>query len=42
MTLFDEVSHQQIFAEAIGAFYPDGNDPATLAILAGARAGAAE
>jgi hypothetical protein len=30
MTLFDEVSHQQIFAEAIGA------------ILAGARAGAAE
>jgi uncharacterized protein (DUF1810 family) len=42
MTLFDEVSHQEIFAEAIGAFYPEGKDPATLAILEGARPGAAE
>jgi uncharacterized protein (DUF1810 family) len=33
MTLFDEVSHQDIFAKAIGAFFPDGKDPATLAIL---------
>jgi hypothetical protein len=41
MTLFDEASHQEIFAEAIGAFYPDGKDPATLAILEGARPGAA-
>jgi uncharacterized protein (DUF1810 family) len=42
MTLFNEVSHQEIFAEAIGAFYPDGKDPATLAILEGARRGTAE
>jgi uncharacterized protein (DUF1810 family) len=42
MTLFDAVSEQEIFAEAIGAFYPDGKDPATLAILEGARPGAAE
>jgi uncharacterized protein (DUF1810 family) len=33
MTLFDAVSKQQIFAEAIAAFYPDGNDRATLEIL---------
>jgi uncharacterized protein (DUF1810 family) len=33
MTLFDTVSQQQIFAEAIGTFYPEGKDPATLAIL---------
>jgi len=42
MTLFDAVSQQEIFAEAIGAFYPDGRDPATLAILGGVRLGAAE
>ena len=33
MTLFDAVSKQKIFAEAIAAFYPDGKDRATLAIL---------
>jgi uncharacterized protein (DUF1810 family) len=33
MTLFDAVSKQEIFAEAIAVFYPDGNDRATLAIL---------
>ena len=33
MTLFDAVSKQEIFAEAIAAFYPDGRDRATLAIL---------
>jgi uncharacterized protein (DUF1810 family) len=33
MTLFDAVSKQKIFAEAIAAFYPDGRDRATLAIL---------
>jgi uncharacterized protein (DUF1810 family) len=33
MTLFDVVSQQEIFAEAITAFYPDGKDRATLAIL---------
>jgi uncharacterized protein (DUF1810 family) len=33
MTLFDAVSEQEIFAEAIGAFYPEGKDRATLAIL---------
>ena len=33
MTLFDAVSKQEIFAEAIAAFYPDGKDCATLAIL---------
>jgi uncharacterized protein (DUF1810 family) len=33
MTLFDAVSKQEIFAEAIAAFYPDGKDRATLAIL---------
>ena len=33
MTLFDSVSKQEIFAEAIAAFYPDGKDRATLAIL---------
>ena len=42
MTLFDAVSQQEIFAEAVAAFYPDGKDPATLAILDGARPGAAE
>jgi uncharacterized protein (DUF1810 family) len=42
MTLFDEVSHQEIFAEAIGAFYLEGKDPATLAILEGVRPGAPE
>jgi uncharacterized protein (DUF1810 family) len=36
MTLFDAVSQQEIFAEAIGTFFPDGKDPATLAILASA------
>lgn len=33
MTLFDAVSKQEIFAEAIAAFYPDGKDHATLEIL---------
>ena len=33
MTLFDAVSTQDIFAEAIRAFYRDGRDPATLEIL---------
>lgn len=33
MTLFDVVSQQGIFAEAIAAFYPDGKDRATLEIL---------
>ena len=33
MTLFDAVSKQEIFAEAIAAFYPDGKDRATLEIL---------
>jgi uncharacterized protein (DUF1810 family) len=33
MTLFDAVSKQEIFAEASAAFYPDGKDCATLAIL---------
>jgi uncharacterized protein (DUF1810 family) len=37
MTLFDAISQQEIFAEAIGTFYPDGKDPATLAILDRAR-----
>ena len=35
MTLFDAVSNQEIFAEAIGTFYSDGRDPATLEILSG-------
>jgi uncharacterized protein (DUF1810 family) len=33
MTLFDAVSRHEIFAEAIGTFYPEGRDPATLDIL---------
>jgi uncharacterized protein (DUF1810 family) len=33
MTLFDAVSTQATFREAIAAFYPDGKDPATLSIL---------
>ena len=33
MTLFDVVSPQEVFAEAIAAFYPDGKDGTTLAIL---------
>lgn len=33
MTLFDAVSKQKIFADAIAAFYPDGKDRATLALL---------
>jgi uncharacterized protein (DUF1810 family) len=40
MTLFDAVSQQEIFAEGIGAFYPDGPDPGTLAILKPGRSGA--
>jgi uncharacterized protein (DUF1810 family) len=28
MTLFDAVSNQEIFAEAIGTFYSEGRDPA--------------
>jgi hypothetical protein len=30
MTLFDGVSKEEIFAEAIATFYPDGKDPATI------------
>src|SRR6202789_651144 len=33
MTLFDAVSKQEIFAEAIAVFYPDVKDRATLEIL---------
>ena len=33
MTLFDALSKQKIFAEAIGTFYPEGPDPSTLRIL---------
>jgi uncharacterized protein (DUF1810 family) len=33
MTLFDAISKQEISAEAIAAFYPDGKDRATLEIL---------
>jgi uncharacterized protein (DUF1810 family) len=33
LTLFDAVSRLELFAEAIGIFYPDGKDPATLDIL---------
>lgn len=33
VTLFDAVSKQEIFAEAIGTFYLDGKDSATLRIL---------
>ena len=33
MTLFDAVSKQEIFAEALGIFYSEGKDPATLEIL---------
>jgi uncharacterized protein (DUF1810 family) len=33
MTLFDAVSTQATFRDAIAAFYPDGKDPATLSIL---------
>jgi uncharacterized protein (DUF1810 family) len=33
LTLFDAVSKLEIFGEAIGIFYPDGKDPATLEIL---------
>ena len=37
MTLFDAVSKQEIFAEAIAAFYSDGKDRATLEILETSR-----
>jgi uncharacterized protein (DUF1810 family) len=33
MTLFDAVSKREVFAEAIGTFYPEGRDPATLDLL---------
>jgi len=33
MTLFDAVSKQKIFAQAIDTFYPAGKDPATIDIL---------
>jgi uncharacterized protein (DUF1810 family) len=33
MTLFDAVSAQEIFAESIAAFFPDGKDRATLELL---------
>jgi hypothetical protein len=42
MTLFGAVPQLEISAEAIGAFYPKGKDPAILAILAGAGASPAE
>jgi uncharacterized protein (DUF1810 family) len=42
MTLFDATSRHEIFAEAIGTFYPDGKDPATLAILKAADPSASE
>jgi uncharacterized protein (DUF1810 family) len=35
MTLFDAVSEQKIFTEAIGTYYPDGRDLRTLALLNG-------
>jgi uncharacterized protein (DUF1810 family) len=35
LTLFDAVSKLEIFAEAIGIYYPHGNDPVTLEILSG-------
>ena len=34
MTLFDAVSNNAIFSEAIAKYYADDKDPATLAILA--------
>ena len=37
MTLFDAVSKQEIFAEAIAAFDPEGKDRATLEILETSR-----
>jgi uncharacterized protein (DUF1810 family) len=37
MTLFDAVSKQEIFAEAIAAFYLEGKDRATLEILETSR-----
>jgi hypothetical protein len=33
MTLIDAVSKLEIFAEAIGMFYPAGKDASTLKIL---------
>jgi uncharacterized protein (DUF1810 family) len=33
MTLFDAVSKLEIFAEAIGIFFPEGKDASTLKIL---------
>lgn len=33
MTLFDAVSQQQLFADAIAKFFPDGSDAMTLTIL---------
>ena len=33
MTLFDAVSKQEVFAEAIATFYPAGKDPATIELL---------
>ncbi len=37
MTLFDAISEQEIFAKALGTFYPEGRDPATLEILSSER-----
>jgi uncharacterized protein (DUF1810 family) len=37
MTLFDAVSKEEIIAEAIAAFYPEGKDRATLEILEPSR-----
>jgi hypothetical protein len=31
--VFDAVSKQEVFAEAIATFYPAGKDPATIEIL---------
>jgi uncharacterized protein (DUF1810 family) len=32
-SMFDAVSKQEIFAEAIATFYPAGKDPATIELL---------
>jgi uncharacterized protein (DUF1810 family) len=33
MTLFDAVTKHEVFAEAIGTFFPGGKDRATLELL---------
>jgi uncharacterized protein (DUF1810 family) len=39
MTLFDAVSRHEVFAEAIGTFYPEGKDQKTLSLLNAHEAG---